>query len=109
MSTMFRGLGGMPGGGLEAAWFAIRTAVNSLLLGKTNNTGSVTLTASATSTALADTRIGGSSVILFCPTTATAATNLTNLRVTAKGDGTATLTHSNTADADKTYDYCIVG
>lgn len=106
---MFKGLGGMPGGGMEAAWFAIRTALNNILLGKLNCTGTVTLNAGATSTTLTDTRIGGSSVILFCPKTANAATATANLRVTAKGDGTATLTHSNTADADKTYDYCIIG
>jgi hypothetical protein len=80
-----------------------------LLRGKLNCTGSVTLTAGATSTTLTDTRIGGSSVILFCPTTSTAAAAMTALRVTAKGDGTATLTHNNTADVDRTLDYAIIG
>lgn len=108
MATRFKGIGGFPGK-LENAWFELRTVINSLLLGKTNNTGSVTLTAGATSTTLTDTRIGGSSVILFCPTTANAATATANLRVTAKGDGTATLTHSNTADVDRVFDYAIIG
>jgi len=108
MATMFRGLGGFPGS-IETAWHTLRVAFNSMLAGKLNCAGSVTLTANATSTTLTDTRIGGSSVILFCPTTANAATATANLRVTSKGDGTATLTHSNTADADKSFDYVVIG
>src|SRR4051812_5750157 len=39
--------------------------VRNALQGKTNNTGSVTLTASSTTTTLTDARIGAASVILF--------------------------------------------
>jgi hypothetical protein len=108
MATRFPGLGAFPGS-LEAAWELLRVRLDNLLRGKLNCTGSVTLTAGATSTTLTDTRIGGSSVILFCPTTSTAAAAMTALRVTAKGDGTATLTHNNTADVDRTLDYAIIG
>lgn len=108
MATMFRGLGGMPGGGMEAAWFAIRTALNNILLGKLNCTGSVTLTANATSTTLTDTRIGGSSVILFTPTTDDARTSGAP-KVSAKADGSATLGHTSDASTTRTYDYAVIG
>ena len=66
-------------------------------------------TAGATSTTLTDSRIGGASFIGFSPTTATAATALTALYVSAKAKGSATLTHNNTADTDRTFDVLIVG
>ena len=108
MATRFPGLGAPPAT-LAEAWDVLRLRFGLLLAGKLNCSGTVTLTAGATSTTLTDTRIGGSSVILFCPTTATAATATANLRVTAKADGSATLTHSNTADVDKTFDYAVIG
>ena len=108
MATRAPGLGAFPGS-MEAAWELLRVYINNLTRGKFNCSGSVTLTAGATSTTLTDTRIGGSSVILFCPTTATAATATANLRVTAKAAGSATLTHSNTADVDRQFDYVVIG
>lgn len=80
-----------------------------LLAGKTNNVTTVTLTANATTTTLTDSRIGGGSYIGFEPTTANAASTRSTLYVSAKDKGTATLTHSNTADVDKTYAVLIVG
>lgn len=108
MATRFQGLGGFPGS-IEAAWHVLRVAYSNLLAGKTNNTGSVTLTANATSTTLTDTRIGGSSIILFSPATANAATATANLYVSAVGDGTATLTHSNNAQTDRVFNYAVIG
>lgn len=87
----------------------LQSILNSAIGGKLNATGSVTLTANDTTTTLTDVRIGGSSVILFSPTTANAAGAMTNLRVTAKAKGSATLTHSNTAAVDKTFDYAVIG
>ena len=51
----------------------IALVVNSILDGKINATGSVTLTASAASTTVTEDRAGSDSVILFMPTTANAA------------------------------------
>ena len=84
-------------------------AVRSLQDGKILATGTVTLTASAATTALTDRRIGPNSVILFMPTTANAATGLTALYVTGRGDGTATLNHANNAQTDRTYAYALLG
>lgn len=88
----------------------ISEVVNNIMQGKTNNTGTVTLAvASATTTTINDERIGYDSIITFMPTTANAASELTNLYVSAKTKGSATLTHSANVSADKTYSYIIVG
>lgn len=88
----------------------ISEVVNGIMQGKTNNTGTVTLAvASATTTTINDERIGYDSIITFMPTTANAASELTNLYVSARNKGSATLTHSANVSADKTYSYIIVG
>jgi|TARA_R100000995_G_scaffold34655_2_gene15668 hypothetical protein len=83
--------------------------VNNSLDGKLNSTGSVTLTASQTTTTLSDRRLGGDSVIVFMPTTANASAGITSLYVSAQGKQTATLTHANNGQTDRTYKYIIIG
>jgi hypothetical protein len=84
--------------------------VNNLVEGKSNNTGTVTLAAaSATTTTLTDERIGFDSIILFMPTTANAASSFGGLYVSAKTQGSATLTHAANVLTDKTYGYIVVG
>lgn len=88
----------------------ISEVVNNLVEGKSNNTGTITLAvASATTTTLTDERIGFESIILFMPTTANAASAMTNLYVSARAKGSATLTHSANTSADKTYGYMVIG
>lgn len=70
---------------------------------------SVTLTANQATTTLTDARIGPESVIDFMPTTANAAVAKGTLHVSARGDGTATLTHANNAQVDRTFDISIIG
>jgi hypothetical protein len=87
----------------------ISEIVNNLVEGKTNNTGSITLNvSSATTTIIYDERIGYNSVIFLMPTTVNAASSLTNVYVSARTKGSATLTHSANTAADKTYGYIIV-
>lgn len=83
--------------------------INLLLAGKMNAVTTVTLAAGATTTTLLDSRIGGQSIILLSPRTATAAAAMTAVYVSAKAKGSATLTHNNTADVDRTYDVLIIG
>lgn len=95
-----------------------RTVTDSVVAhsnGKTNNTGTVTLGANTTSTVvtLAAGRLGNDTIVLLSPTTASAATEfgagslyLSARDVDAK---TFTLTHANTADTDKIFDYILVG
>ena len=88
----------------------ISEVTNGVLNGKTNNTGNVTLNASsATTTTIYDERIGYNSIIMLMPTTANAVASLTNVYVSARTKGSATLTHSANTNTDKTYGYIIVG
>ena len=79
----------------------VSSSLNNTINGKLNSTGSLTLTASATTTTLTDERIGGNSVILFMPTTANANT--------ARGEKTATLTHASSGNTDQTFGYVVIG
>lgn len=84
-------------------------AAGALLDGRSNATGTVTLAVSpATSTTLTDSRITPSSVLKLMPTTATAAAELATLYV-ACAVGSATVNHSASAAADRTYGYEIGG
>lgn len=83
--------------------------INELLKGRANNVGEVTLTANDTTTTTTDTRIKSQMKIFLSPTTANAAAALTNVYVSAVADGSFTLTHSNTATVDRTFDYVVHG
>lgn len=86
----------------------ISNVVNRILDGATNAVGSVTLTENSTTTTLNDIRIGVNSRILLMARTATAAAEMTSLYITPTKES-ATITHSSTADTDKTFDYVILG
>lgn len=87
----------------------VRRVVNKVLSGKTNNFGSVTLTANAASTTLADTRIGINSVIHLQPTTANSAGALATTYFGTPGDGSVTINHANNAQTDRTFLYTVSG
>ena len=83
--------------------------INGLIDGMTNAAGTVTLTVSSATTVVTDARVGADSVITFMPTTLNEANEMSTLRVTSRGDGTFTITHTNTAEADRTFAYAISG
>jgi|TARA_R110002020_G_scaffold473679_2_gene703309 hypothetical protein len=87
----------------------VSTYLNNTISGKLNSTGTITLTASSTTTTLTDARIGVNSVILFMPVTANGATAKANLYVSARADGSATLTHASSANSDQNFEYVIIG
>jgi hypothetical protein len=87
----------------------ISSSLNNTIDGKVNSTGDITLTASATTTTLTDARIGLNSKIFFMPTTANASTANANLYVSARADGSATLTHVSSANTDQTFGYSVFG
>lgn len=89
--------------------YLLSKAINEHNDGKTENTGSFTVTANQATTAVADLRAGINSVILFSPTTASAATELSTMYVSANGKQTFTVSHSSSAVADRTFNYVIVG
>lgn len=88
--------------------------VHGAMLGKLNAVGTVTLATSAATTTLKDPRIGVDTVVICVPTTANAMTEV--------GDGTgpyqdypnttegqAVLNHANSATADRTFAYALIG
>jgi hypothetical protein len=89
---------------------AVAEVVRGVMDGKTNNTGSVTLAVGgATTTTINDERIGFGSIILLMPLSSAAAGNLSNLYVSNRIQGAATLTHSANTTAGKTFGYIVVG
>ena len=101
---MFRRLA--PFGGDQRA---VAEIVNGIMDGKTNNTGTITLNSGGTSTTLTDARIGPESVIIMTPMTENAAKEFGTCYVSARTNGSATLSHQNTGHADLDYTYIIVG
>lgn len=86
---------------------AVAEIVNSIMNGKTNNTGSVTLaTGSATSTTITDARIGVGSVILLSPTYDIGTENPYISSIT---NGSAVISHPANVTASKTFKYVVVG
>jgi hypothetical protein len=83
--------------------------INEMLRGRANNVGEVTLTPSATTTTIEDIRVKQTMTAVFVPRTANAAAAMTNVYISAVADGSITLTHSNTATADRTFDYVLHG
>ena len=84
--------------------------VNNILLCKLNATATVTITNSATSTAVSDFRVGPDSVILFMPTTAAGATELASgsMYVSARAKNTFTITHTS-GTATRSFAYVVIG
>ena len=86
-----------------------------MMQGKTNNTGSATLTANAATTTvtLAAGQLGQDTVILFMPTTANAATEYGagTFYVSSRNvaNNTFTITHVNNAQNDRTFKYVLIG
>lgn len=87
----------------------IRDAVVGLLAGKHNAAGSITLTAASATSALADRRIHPESVITFMPRTANAAAEMDNMYISARTNESATITHTNNSQSDRSFDYSVGG
>lgn len=77
--------------------------------GHLQNTGSVTLAAGAGTTVVIEDRCGAMTFIGFMPLTANALSAGPTVRVSSQSVGGFTITHANSAAADKTFRYCILG
>jgi len=85
----------------------ISEVVNNTMNGKTNNTGSITLSVGgATSTVINDERIGFNSVVILTPTTS-GASGFAYYIENAKGS--ATIRHAANTTAGRTFRYVVVG
>jgi len=97
-------------GGDRGGWVKkTADAVNAILNGRRNNVTSITLTASAASSTLTDARIHPDSHIDLTPTTANAAAAVGTTYVSARTTGSATITHANNAQTDRTFTVEICG
>jgi len=107
----FRSLGGdiVDPRNLPVTFRRIIDAINSLGMGRSNATGTVTLETNATTTEVTDRNAGIDSVITLAPTTANAAAALGTTYTSAYGIGRFTLTHANNAQTDRTFRYAIQG
>jgi hypothetical protein len=83
--------------------------VNNMIDGRGNARGTFTLTASAASSTLTDRRISAASHIALEPTTSNAAVAKQTLYRSAVTTGSATFTHANNAQTDKTFTYQVYG
>lgn len=84
-------------------------AVNAILRGRSNATGSVTLTASVTSTTINDARISSDSVLLLSPQTANAAGAVATTYQGITANGSVVIQHANAVTTDRTFKYVICG
>ena len=111
MATGYPGVGSPPAGGGDIPGWLRRmwVVLSQMQQGKLNAVGSVTLTASATTTAISDARINAESWIGLMPKTANAAGALATTYVSSRSDGTATLAHASTTTTDRGFDFCIIG
>jgi hypothetical protein len=89
--------------------------VAGIMQGKTNNTGTVTLTPNNATTTVVEAqgRIGQDTIILFMPTTANAATEYGagSMYVSSRSvsSNTFTITHGNNAQTDRIFSYVLIG
>lgn len=84
-------------------------AIRQLMEGRSNAVGTVTLTANAASTVVTAVNCGPNSAVFLFPTTANAAAIVAATYVGTVAPGTFTVTHTNDANADKTFFYVCLG
>lgn len=89
--------------------------LNGAMIGKTNNTGTITLTANSATTTLtlAPGIVGTDTQLFLFPKTANAAAEVGAGTLYISGssvtNNTFTITHANNAQTDRTYSYQFVG
>lgn len=91
----------------DPAKFAV--AINQLGSGRSNASGTVTLTASTTTTVVTAPNCGTGSEVFLMQKTANAATAFATTYVSAVGNGSFTLTHASNSQVDRTFGFFAVG
>lgn len=86
-------------------------AINGIIDGRTDNYGSVTLTASTAATVVSEARVTDYSTVILTPRTANAAAELGagGMYVSAMANGSFTITHASNGQTDRTFDYSWSG
>lgn len=85
--------------------------IRQLQVGKIRSFGEVTLDDNSATTTLSDRNIHATSAVILFPTTANAATEFGagTLHISARTDESATITHVNNAQTDRTFMYVVLG
>jgi hypothetical protein len=89
-------------------WYVV-DVVRLLMRGRTNSTGTVTLTENATTTTVNGLSVSSGDTVLLTPTTANAAGEAGTIYVSSVGQGTFTITHSNDTTTDRTFRWLSMG
>jgi hypothetical protein len=89
--------------------FEIAEALNRTIRGNLDASGTFTLTPSSTTTVVIDNLFAFDQMVVWSPRSATAATAMTSVYVSAKLNGQFTLTHNSDAATDRTFDYIRIG
>lgn len=86
-------------------------AIRELFEGRSNAVGTVTLTASQTTTAVTAINCGAGSRVFLMPTTANASAEFGNgtIRISSVGQGTFTITHANNSQTDRIFFWVALG
>jgi hypothetical protein len=87
----------------------IAEVTNSILNGKLNCTGSITLATTGTETTLYNERIGYDSVIMLMPRNANAAGETDHVYIKSKAIGSCVIGHRQHGHSDCNWDYVIIG
>lgn len=82
--------------------------INKILRGKINNVADVTLRAGQTTTVIKNPLIGPTSHINLTPLTASASVALASAYISARIDGSATITHPLAVAVDQNFTYQVV-
>ena len=93
----------------ETNLFRIVRGIRDLFEGRRNTTGTVTLTANASSTVVAHGNFGVASTPILTQATANAAAALATTYVSVRANGSFTLTHANNAQTDRIFYYSFDG
>ena len=84
-------------------------SIRELWEGRGHSSGTVTLTAGATSTTVSAANCGPNSRVLLTALTANAAAALATTYISATTTGSFTITHANNAQTDRTFNYAFKG
>lgn len=87
----------------------VSRVVNSLLQGRSNNTGTFTLAADNIHTLVQDSRVGPGTVVVFTPITASAAAAVPTTFVSERDKQVFTLEHTADPAVDRTFAYAVIG
>lgn len=104
-------MSGIPPHPAETNPLRLNRAIRDLFEGRSNTYGTFTMTENSDTTVVTQPNVGPDSVITLTPRTSAAATEFGagTWYISAVAEGTFTVTHVNSATANRTFDYAFHG